>query len=150
VNSAKHSIDELKELLDRKKEGKEDMIEGEGEAEAVDVIDEEEFAWLSQLKAAKQRYRTSFDELRELKSDVEHISGLVENSRSQLLADFEQWMSVEHPDAASAEAAALEEHTPDDVTTEFEALEAERVMTRDPDSLPYFRASKNHRALKRR
>ena len=36
--------------------------------EEVDVIDEEEFAWLTQCKQAKAKYRQTFEELREVSS----------------------------------------------------------------------------------
>lgn len=36
--------------------------------EEVDVIDEEEFAWLTQCKQAKAKYRQTFEEMREVSS----------------------------------------------------------------------------------
>ena len=99
VNGAKHSIDELKRLLEGRKASK------LGQPPS-DVIDEEEFAMLTKLKASKARYRSAFDSLSEVRNDVEYISGVVEQCRTQLLADFEAWMQVEHPEAAGHAALA--------------------------------------------
>ena len=75
-----------------------------------DVIDEEEFAWLTKLKTSKARYRSAFDSLTEVRNDVEYITGVVEQCRTQLLADFEQWIAAEHPEAAGNVALAVSLH----------------------------------------
>ena len=37
------------------------------------------------------RYRDSFDKLRELKKEIEHLHMILEKSRIKLQEDFEQW-----------------------------------------------------------
>lgn len=66
------------------------------------MIDDEEFALLSELKAAKGRYRSAHSEMVEARSNVEYAETLIENCRAQLLEDFSTWMSAEHPEAAAS------------------------------------------------
>ena len=60
----------------------------------MDVIDEEEFAWLTQCKQAKAKYRQHFEELREVRSDADYTASLIESTRAQLLADFDAWLQA--------------------------------------------------------
>jgi len=217
VNATKHQIDELKELLERKQElrvagadvgggggggggsggggggggGARTVNEG---GEEVDVIDEEEFAWLTQLKAAKARYRAAFESLREARGDGEYVGQLVESTRQQLLADFDGWLALEMPEVAAAAAASGEPlggsgggggtrgsdrggdpsfggfgggggyggggggfgggspggpgslgDGPRDQEEEFEAMQTEKILQADPDSLAFVRAAKGAR-----
>ena len=208
VNAAKHQIDELKELIERKQElraagavdggggGARTVNEG---GEEVDVIDEEEFAWLTQLKTAKARYRASFEQLREARSDGEYVNQLVESTRQQLLTDFDGWLALEMPEVAAAAsgeppggsgggggtrgsdrggdpsfggfggfggsgggggyggfgggfgggspggAAGSPGDGPRDQEEEFEALQTEKILQTDPDSLAFVRAAKGAR-----
>jgi kinesin family protein 6/9 len=100
VNAAKDRIDELRTLLDHKAAQRAGIsasvgdVGREGGGEEVDVIDEEEFAWLTQCKQAKAKYRQHFEELREVRSDAEYTATLIENTRAQLLADFDTWLQA--------------------------------------------------------
>ncbi len=42
----------------------------------------------------KARYKDSFNQLRELKKEIEHLHMLLEQSRTRLQRDFEQWMGL--------------------------------------------------------
>lgn len=67
-NKSKKEMDRLKELLNAKSEEKQKtMHELEGEEE---VIDEEEYAFIKQMKDLKKQYRESFEQLKSLKGDV--------------------------------------------------------------------------------
>ena len=178
VNGAKREIDEVKEMLESKREAR----EGEDEAaRGADVIDEEEFAWLNKLKACKARYRAAFEQLAEVRGEVEYMAGLVEGCRTQLVRDFEAWMREEHPeeDAPAALVSALGEPTPVggfgggfatglgggvgmgaagfgaaiasprsaveesfDQDEQFDEMNTQMILSKDPDSLPFFKASR--------
>ena len=68
----------------------------------ADVIDDEEFSLISELKSAKASYRAAFDKLTDERATVEYVSGTVEQCRGQLLADFTKWLATERPEAAAS------------------------------------------------
>lgn len=53
-------------------------------------------ALLLQLRIEREKssYKEAFAQLRELKSEIEHLQMLLEQSRTKLQKDFEQWMGV--------------------------------------------------------
>ena len=105
VNEAKHAIDDIKHQLDAKKMSKsaeKNMAEHNGVT--AEVIDDEEFALIAKLKAAKGSYRAAYDQLTDERSTVEYVTSAVEQCRSQLVADYGKWMAVEHPEAAVSKA----------------------------------------------
>ena len=115
--------------------------------DGVDVIDEEEFAWLTQLKAAKQRYRDAFSRLKESRSECDHATQVMEQCRHQLVQDFEaafprgSFASSGGPaptPAAHVSPTAVDEVLDQD--EEFEAMATERILQRDPDSLAFLKA----------
>ena len=98
VNRAKEEIDALKQEVDTRRKTR----PSDGRA---DVIDGEEFELLSRLRGAKAKYRQSFAQLSDERSSVDYATGLVENCRAQLLADFSAWLVMEHPEAAGGATA---------------------------------------------
>ncbi|CBN76877.1 conserved unknown protein [Ectocarpus siliculosus] len=69
--------------------------------------DEEETKCKAAIEVEKRVYKGSFQELRELKSEIEHIQRLLEKGRSKMQADFQAWYeplacSVEEEDGAVA------------------------------------------------
>ena len=66
VNEQKHTIDELSDLAAQKAQQR----AAEPSTGEVDVIDEEEFDFLTRLKAAKLRYRGAFEELKGSRGDA--------------------------------------------------------------------------------
>ena len=161
VNSAKHAIDEYRELLERKREqraGLPTSTEIDADGQPVDVIDEEEYGYLTQLKASKQSYRSAFDQLREAKSDAQYTQQVLENCQAQLLNDFDAWAQVEYPEAAlnfGNEPEPDAAHQGDfeapqrasgadvlDQDEEFEAMQSDRIIKQDPGSLAFMKAAK--------
>ncbi|CAM9722589.1 unnamed protein product [Ectocarpus sp. 13 AM-2016] len=53
--------------------------------------DEEETKCKAAMEVEKRVYKGSFQELRELKSEIEHIQRLLEKGRSKMQADFQAW-----------------------------------------------------------
>lgn len=62
---------------------------------------------LHTLVQEKVAYKEAFARLRELKQEIEHLQMLLEQSRSKLQKDFEQWMTLmlRQQQAASAVTA---------------------------------------------
>ena len=49
------------------------------------LVDEEEFAIVKAMKEKKKLYRDSFEELKQVKSEVEYLNRLVDQCRSKLV-----------------------------------------------------------------
>jgi kinesin family member 6/9 len=63
----------------------------EDNEKADEIIDEAELNRLKQLKDLKRQYRDNFKELKDLKSQASFQQQSIDNSKSQLVRDFEQW-----------------------------------------------------------
>ena len=83
VNAAKREIDNMTDKLEQLKASKESNVQVVN-GRPTEVIDDEEFAMISQLKAAKASYRTAYDQLAEERGNVEYTNTIVENCRAQL------------------------------------------------------------------
>jgi kinesin family protein 6/9 len=159
VNTAKHAIDEYRELLERKREhrsGQPTVTEMDADGQPVDVIDEEEFAYLSQLKVCKQKYRDAFDTLRAAKSDADYTQQVLQTCQAQLLTDFDLWTRAEFPEAVLNFTAEVECETTFgrrggddsgggdilDQDEEFEAMASEQLLKRDPEAVAFMKAAK--------
>jgi kinesin family protein 6/9 len=57
----------------------------DADADASGLVDEEEFAIVKSMKEKKKIYRDSFEELKQIKSEVEYLNRLVDQCRSKLV-----------------------------------------------------------------
>uniref|UniRef100_H2ZA27 Kinesin motor domain-containing protein n=1 Tax=Ciona savignyi TaxID=51511 RepID=H2ZA27_CIOSA len=89
VNATKHMIDGTRLALERKQN--ERYEQGEFVNEEDTVIDEEEFQLITQLKNLKQTYRHDYDELRNVKSEIEYCQKLVKQCTQRLVMEFDNW-----------------------------------------------------------
>lgn len=87
-NNAKKEIDTLKAKLEEKNYEKQKSLELEGEE---DVIDEEEYNMLKQLKEHKKTYRVNFDKYKELKGECFYIQSSIDQLKEKLIHEFEVW-----------------------------------------------------------
>ncbi|XP_040287413.1 kinesin-like protein KIF9 isoform X2 [Bufo bufo] len=71
--------------LEREKQG--EYISDEGQV----IIDEHEFGLICRLKDLKKQYRADYDELQDLKAEVQYCQKLVDQCRQRLLTEFEAW-----------------------------------------------------------
>uniref|UniRef100_A0A8C5MIH7 Kinesin-like protein n=1 Tax=Leptobrachium leishanense TaxID=445787 RepID=A0A8C5MIH7_9ANUR len=90
INLIKQGIDmtsqELNDkTLEREKEG--EYVNNEGQV----IIDESEFMLIIRLKDLKKQYRADYDELQDLKAEVQYCQKLVDQCRQRLLTEFEAW-----------------------------------------------------------
>lgn len=101
VNDCKRDIDNLKDLVQRKQrerathkangEGHVTTGYAEGPHTDAEVIDEEEYCYLEQLRTLKDKYRQNYEELKSIKSDMAYCQQLSDKSRRSLVDGFEVW-----------------------------------------------------------
>lgn len=108
-NGAKKDIDNLKAKLEEKNEEKQKSLELDGEE---DVIDEEEYNILRQLKEHKKLYREHFDKYKSLKGDAFFIQNNIDQLKEQLIFKFEVWYD-ENFDAPAGSKEAMKPIDPD-------------------------------------
>lgn len=149
ANGKKREIDEAKERISRKRADK-DAVGAAGDEE---MIDEEEYALIKNLKDLKQQYRDSFERHKSLKIDVIQIEHLMQQCKTRLVQAFEDWFhqkygSVDRPAKQQGSPARSARGGQDageryDPQEQFDLMEAERLETQHPDALAYHKARKN-------
>uniref|UniRef100_A0A8D0H4H6 Kinesin-like protein n=1 Tax=Sphenodon punctatus TaxID=8508 RepID=A0A8D0H4H6_SPHPU len=92
LNLLKEEMDVTKETLGAQKLEREQQGEYLNEEGQV-IIDEEEFLQIMKLKDLKRNYRADYNELRDLKAEVQYCQHLVDQCRNRLIAEFEIWYS---------------------------------------------------------
>ncbi|XP_027989659.1 kinesin-like protein KIF9 [Eptesicus fuscus] len=89
INAIKREIDVTKEGLNAQKSLREKQ--GEYEKEGLIIIDEEEFLLILKLKDLKKQYRAEYQDLRDLRAEIQYCQHLVDQCRHRLLTEFEIW-----------------------------------------------------------
>lgn len=84
INQTKTDIDSTRMNLDRLKEEREAAGPTYNEDGDI-VISEEEFLEIKKLKDLKQTYRTDYEELKNLKAEVQYCQRLVDQCRQRLI-----------------------------------------------------------------
>ncbi|XP_073190970.1 kinesin-like protein KIF9 isoform X5 [Lepidochelys kempii] len=90
LNLIKQEMDITKGALGAQKKEREEQGEYVNEEGQI-IIDEEEFLLVMKLKDLKKQYRSDFDELRDLKAEVQYCQHLVDQCRNRLISEFEIW-----------------------------------------------------------
>ena len=90
VNACRQRIQSLKTYMEQKRIAK----AVQGEVDGAENMDPEDLKIYEDIRHEKVAYRTSFERLKALKNEIEHIQKLLEQSRNKLQADFEQWYSM--------------------------------------------------------
>lgn len=95
VNDARANINELKSKLQQRRAqlGVAEVAAGDGRDDHAEK-DATEEDLKRQLEQEKSSYRESFNSLRDLKAEIEHLQKLLEGSRKKLQADFEEWLKM--------------------------------------------------------
>lgn len=89
INAIKREIDVTKEGLNAQKSLREKQ--GEYEKKGLIIIDEEEFLLILKLKDLKKQYRAEYQDLRDLRAEIQYCQHLVDQCRHRLLTEFEIW-----------------------------------------------------------
>ncbi|PNW88606.1 hypothetical protein CHLRE_01g036800v5 [Chlamydomonas reinhardtii] len=95
VNDSKGRINELRSAIEQRRmqRGAAAVAAGMSPEQLTDD-DPEESRCKELMEQEKARYRDAFNQLRELKKEIEHLHLLLEQSRTRLQRDFEQWMGL--------------------------------------------------------
>ncbi|XP_023556421.1 kinesin-like protein KIF9 isoform X2 [Octodon degus] len=89
INAIKREIDMTKESLNFQKSLREKQ--GEYENKGLMIIDEEEFLLILKLKDLKKQYRSEYQDLRDLRAEIQYCQRLVDQCRQRLLMEFDIW-----------------------------------------------------------
>ncbi|XP_049498558.1 kinesin-like protein KIF9 isoform X3 [Panthera uncia] len=89
INTIKREMDVTKEALNFQKSLREKQ--GEYENKGLMIIDEEEFLLILKLKDLKKQYRTEYQDLRDLRAEIQYCQHLVDQCRHRLLTEFDIW-----------------------------------------------------------
>jgi len=153
VNEAKASIDQLQLQIENRKYSRIELLRKSGlkPSETEDIVDEEEFRLMKELREAKQTYKNNYEQLQKYKSMISQIQGKSEQIKNELANSFMMWngsgtMNMNDTFDAKESKRGGDFDQLDDQEA-FDRLEVERVMSNDPDSLAFFNAQKTKRAL---
>ena len=160
VNNSKDRIDELNEQLRKRKDSRIDMLKKSGfkPTEIEDIVDEEEFKIMKELKEVKRTYKNSYEQLRKLKDGFSQLKSSVARKKAALADQFSAMSSPGrspgratrgHTGGGGQFAEDVMDGDQDvlDDQEAFDKLETERVMSEDPNSFAFFQAQKTRRAL---
>lgn len=84
----------------------------------------------------------------QVRSDADYTATLIENTRAQLLSNFDTWLQEEMGFGASSlprEPAPSPKLEAPDMDEEFEAIMTDKIMQDDPDSFAFAMAAKSLR-----
>merc|ERR1711920_487451 len=140
ANAKKKEIDLAKDSLARKRADKVQQSTVDDE-----LIDEEEYSLIKNLKDLKNEYKDAFEEHRRAKSTVVQIEHLLQNCKSKLVDKFEEWYESKYGVLLRGAAEPVsqgqgERYDPQEM---FDLMEADRLETQHPDALAYHKARKN-------
>jgi len=107
VNQARQRINKLKGWIEQRRieRSMHQVAEGLDPAEAPEDPEEEKAK--GAIEKEKVSYRDSFNQLRDMKKEIEHLQMLLEQSRTKLQADFEKWLESMIRQRVSNEAASV-------------------------------------------
>lgn len=163
VNEAKQSIDRLQEEIASRKASRIELLRSSGmKSEAAeDIVDEEEFKLMKDLKEAKRSYKNSYEQLLKDKSLSNQLQTRVEDCKAVLSSGFNVWNAKREKEIGAltfgnntldAKKNLLDTYAASETSDQlddqeaFERMEEERIIAQDPDSLSFFHAQKARRA----
>ncbi|PNG99849.1 Kinesin-like protein KIF6, partial [Tetrabaena socialis] len=94
VNDSKAAINGLRATIEQRRMQRAAAAASQGLALEELEEDPEETRCKAAMEQEKSRYKDAFGQLRELKKEIEHLHMLLEQSRTRLQRDFEQWMGL--------------------------------------------------------
>ena len=144
INNTKSDIDRLQDEIASRKVSRIELLRKSGlkTSETEDIVDEEEFQLMQQLREAKKSYKNDYQELQKIKTHINDLQMKSERIREDLAAGFIGTTNQSAKDEGNAAGSDLL-----DDQEAFDRLETQRVLDNDPDSLAFFHAQKTRRAL---
>ncbi|PIK59490.1 putative kinesin-like protein KIF9 [Apostichopus japonicus] len=92
INLTKQEIDEKRLSIEQKRQDRQEQGEYSEENGEM-VISEEEFQMIKNLKELKASYRTDYQEMRQVNSEIQYCQKLVDQCRQRLISEFDNWYS---------------------------------------------------------
>jgi kinesin family protein 6/9 len=139
INGLKIQMDEFKQhlaikKLDRAENGNILLI-----LETQVIIEEAESEIIKKLKTLKESYKSQYETLKEIRSDIDYTTRTTDACRLKIMSEFENWFESRYggTNETNAEKDVL------DIGEKFDRLAHERMSLEDPDSLPFYNAKKN-------
>jgi len=144
VNECKESIDRLQGDIEARKANRIALLSKSGlkAADLEDIVDEEEFRLMKDLREAKRSYKNSYEQMQRFKQAAADCANKAEALREALAEAF---ASRADDNNFGGEDAGPADQLDDQEA--FDRLETERVLANDGDSLAFFKAQKVKRAL---
>lgn len=140
VNTIKKEIDTLNaKLTIKRQENRVHQVDG------VDVIDEEEYGLIRELKQKKQSYKKAYEQRQETNKESNYLKGLVEQTKIQLCNTFLIWYQKYYGGNEPTLLAGAGEDDDQSVLDDgeaFERLQMDRLKAEDPESVSYYNATK--------
>ncbi|XP_052080028.1 kinesin-like protein KIF9 isoform X1 [Mytilus californianus] len=163
INHNKIEIDQCRMKLEKLKEERESNGTQYNEEGDI-IISEEEFLEVKRLKELKSKYKTDYDNLKNLKAKVQYCQRLVDNCRQKLIQEFDKWYSesfLSQTEDGTTTTSMAAGHgirpgvlppfnpntVPEDEQEKFDRLQMELLMN-NPDSAAFFNAQ--HRTQRRK
>lgn len=139
VNTKKKEIDDAKEKVQRKQAEKDQA----GDTD-TDVVDEEYFALIRNLKELKQAYRDAFESHKVAKREVMQIEHNMQMCKQNLVASFEEYYDQKYKHLTQANRVEDDARAGEafDSQEQFDLLEADRLEQQHPDALAFYKAKK--------
>lgn len=94
VNSSRAEINKLKTQIEEIRKERALLGLAQQDETGMQAPDPREEKYTLQIEKCKQTYKSSFDELKELKFEIERIQKVLEKSREKMQSDFEKWLDV--------------------------------------------------------
>lgn len=146
VNNSKATIDDLLRQVESRKSSRIELLKKSGlrASDTEDIVDEEEFRLMKELREAKRSYKNAYEQLQKLKQSSTQIQGDVDHFKSILTTSFAVWARGQERSERLDPGKIVDQL---DDQEAFDHMEEERVMANDPESLSFFHAQKTRRAL---
>jgi hypothetical protein len=143
MNDNKVKIDEYSKDIDIRKRNRIELLRKSGlkASETEDIVDEEEFRLMKELREVKRTYKDNFELLNTTKAALSSAQGQCDSFKNEVAQTFLLW--------STGGNTAFEQQDDGDSLDDqeaFDKLEFERVTADDPDSLAFFNAQKTKRA----
>ncbi|XP_022112111.1 kinesin-like protein KIF9 isoform X2 [Acanthaster planci] len=149
INTTKEDIDQTRQAIDKVRNDRAEQGDFATENGEL-VISEEEFQLIRKLKELKAAYRLDYDELRQVKSEVQYCQKLVDQCRQRLITEFDTWysecfLSSEDQQTSAQAGFGMRLGTmyngdmPEDEGEKFERLQSQLLME-NPDSASFYNA----------
>ena len=150
LNNMKKELDECKEKLEIKRNERESQDQDHNQDEPI--IDEDEYLLIKGISDLKLRYRSRFEELQNLRSDISYCEEIVHLCRQRLITEFDVWYTDSFGTPVAENAEKPEDLKPEDSKKDVKSIkitEDERekfdrlrmeLLMEDPDSIPFYNA----------